>query len=266
MRLGWTAVEISKMMACQSIVVFAGMCISMALSFRNVPDTPMIIFGFVSFFIGGTSAYLLWDGESTYWQFVGPCYLICFSYPFIGPSIRSMYSKALHSKSELAGSQGVMMSLINQALSIGGLVSPAFVASFVLRDPEDVEASSNTKELTAFALYVPILSAIAIAGVCYQSFFLEKSPSGERTDSVASETSKLLSGATAKKKLPRSSQIEISETFSRASEVSRRQSVECIGIINPFDTKDEKEFRDKLWKEKMEWDEINKITENDIEK
>jgi len=265
-RLGWTPVEISVMMACQSGVIFAGMVIAMVLSFKNVPNQPMIIFGFVSFFLGGTSAYLLWVGEATYWEFAGPAYLFFFSYPFIGPAVRSMFTKAIHDKPELAGSHGIMQSLIQQAMNIGGLVSPIFVASFVLRNPEDVDAGSNKKELSALSLYVPVLSAIVIAGLIYQSLFVEKAPSGEEKDAATSETSKLLSRSKAKKNVPRSSQIEISEAFSRASEVTRRQSVECNGTTNPFDTKYEKELRDRLWKDKMEWDEISKEMDNDVEK
>ena len=46
--------------------------------------------------------------------------------------------------------------------------TPGFVASFVLRTPEQVEASSDNRELNPIALYCPILTALILVGLAYQ--------------------------------------------------------------------------------------------------
>ena len=167
---------------------------------------------------------------------------------------------------------------MNQAVAFGGMVAPTIVAVFILRSPDDVDADPyNKNELNAGALYVPILSAAVVTGLAYQYYFYvlpgKKKKAKEEADSGgASESSKLLGGT--KKNgtsIPRASILEISDAFSRSSEVSRRLSFEISGIAgiapNPFDTKDEKEYFDKLWKDRQELLKFNKMMDDDdIEK
>lgn len=274
----WDAVQISKISAVGSAVTFCGMLIAIGLSMRDIPDRWMINFGFTSFAVGGSFMYYNWTENTTYWKFAAPAYVLFFSYPFIGPSCRSVYSKGIHSHPELNGSVGMMMGLMNQAVAFGGMVAPTIVAVFILRSPDDVDADPyNKNELNAGALYVPILSAAVVTGLAYQYYFYvlpgKKKKAKEEADSGgASESSKLLGGT--KKNgtsIPRASILEISDAFSRSSEVSRRLSFEISGIAgiapNPFDTKDEKEYFDKLWKDRQELLKFNKMMDDDdIEK
>jgi len=181
-----------------------------------------------------------------------------------------MYSKGIHSHPELNGSVGLMMGLMNQAVAVGGMVAPTLVAVFVLRSPDEVDADPNSKnELNIGALYVPVLSAAVVAGLTFQYYYFELPSKREEDDSTAasaSESTKLLGGTKKKSShIPRASILEISDAFSRSSEVSRRlSSFEIAGIApNPFDTKDEKEYYNKLWKDRLEILKLNKKMEDD---
>jgi hypothetical protein len=271
--LQWDAVQISKVSAVGSAVMFCGMLIAIGLSMKDIPDRWMINFGFTSFAVGGSFMYYNWTENATYWKFAAPAYVLFFTYPFIGPSCRSVYSKGIHSHPELDGSVGLMMGLLNQAVAFGGMVAPTLVAVFILRSPDEVDADPNNKnELNVGALYVPVLSAAVVAGLAFQYYYYELPRNREEADSAAaaaSESTKLL-GRTKKNgsSIPRSSILEISDAFSRSSEVSRRLSVEIAGIApNPFDTKDEKVYFDKLWNDRQELLKLKKkMEDDDIEK
>ena len=268
--LQWNAVQISQVSAVGSAITFCGMLIAIGLSMKDTPDRLMISFGFASFAVGGSFMYYNWTENTTYWKFAAPAYVLFFSYPFIGPSCRSMYSKGIHSHPELNGSVGLMMGLMNQAVAVGGMVAPTLVAVFVLRSPDEVDADPNSKnELNIGALYVPVLSAAVVAGLTFQYYYFELPSKREEDDSTAasaSESTKLLGGTKKKSShIPRASILEISDAFSRSSEVSRRlSSFEIAGIApNPFDTKDEKEYYNKLWKDRLEILKLNKKMEDD---
>lgn len=104
----WNPVEISVVGAYQSAVMFIGMCLCVVLSMKRVSDAWMINFGFASLGVSGAAMYFLWTENVTYWQFTWPTYLLMFSYPFVTPSARSIYSKAIHSTPELADRKSVV--------------------------------------------------------------------------------------------------------------------------------------------------------------
>lgn len=252
--MGWNSVSISEVTAYGSLIMASGMVISMVVSMRDVSDFSMIIFGFANFFVGGWCIYAWWKEGVGFWQFTLPIYFLYFAYPFIGPANRSKYTRAIHDNKELEGSHGIMMSLVNQAAALAGFVAPTLVASLILRNPEDIEASSDKHQMTPGALYVPIFSALVIVGLTYQDFFRVKRR--KSTESV-SETTSLIPSTD--RKSARASIVQISDTFSRSSEVNRRMSVECMEIPNPVDTKYEQELTAKLMKDKEDWEEIEKI-------
>ena len=282
----WDAVQISYVSAIQSAITCAGMIIAMVLSMKNVSDRWMINFGFTSFAIGGLAMYLYWTDGATYMGFAGPAFILGFSYPFIGPSCRSMYSKGIRNTPGLEGLEGIMMSFISQSIAFGGMIAPTAVAYLVLRSPEEIDADSiNKHELKLGALYVPFLSVCVMAGLAYQYYHYSEShqeqkkknreteyttadDSDDDTTTIASENSQLLvqGGKTKKKNVSRNrraSTLEISDAFSRASTVNRRISCEIAGVPNPFDTKDETEYYDKLWNDKQEWEKLKKMDHDD---
>eukprot|EP00534_Pseudo-nitzschia_fraudulenta_P000844 CAMPEP_0201128538 /NCGR_PEP_ID=MMETSP0850-20130426/34016_1 /ASSEMBLY_ACC=CAM_ASM_000622 /TAXON_ID=183588 /ORGANISM="Pseudo-nitzschia fraudulenta, Strain WWA7" /LENGTH=520 /DNA_ID=CAMNT_0047397757 /DNA_START=116 /DNA_END=1678 /DNA_ORIENTATION=+ len=259
--MGWDSVQISKVTSYGAGILALGMVISMVLSLKNVSDFAMLSFGIGSFFIGGASIYALWTEGVGYWAFTLPTYLMFFGYPFVGPANRSRYTKAIMSHKDLEGSKGIMMSLVNQAAAFAGFVAPTLIATHVLRGQADIAATSNKHELTVGALYVPIFSSIVFAGLIYHYFFIDlpaRKESSDDDDGV-SETTTLL--PLRSKSARRSSQIEISDTFSRASQSYRRLSVECIGVPNFVETKFEQDLNNTILHDSEQWDELLKLGE-----
>ena len=254
--IGWNPVQISEVTAYGSVLMAISMVVSMFVSMSDISDTAMISFGVGLFFLSGSSCYLLWKEGVGYWQFSVPPYLMFIGYPFIGPANRSKYAKAIHTKKELEGSHGIMMSLINQATALAGLIAPTLIASFIVRLQVDVDASSDKHAMTTGALYIPVLCVVVFVGLFYNHYFIDP-PNEENEVDAASENTKLL--ANALKKAPRTSLIEISDTFSKPSEVARRMSVEVMGIPNPVDTKYEKELNEQLMRDEALWDELEKL-------
>ena len=68
-----------------------------------------------------------------------------FGYPFMGPANRSAYTRAIHSRPDLADSLGVLQGLLVQAFTIGGIVGPLFVTKFILREPQEVDSQVVTR-------------------------------------------------------------------------------------------------------------------------
>jgi MFS family permease len=200
--LGWTPVELSTLSVVESVVGFLGMMITMYLAMINTTDFTMIFVGNAFFIIGGVLIYLQWRVDTgTVLTFSLPLMLIFLTYPFSGPANQSSFNKAVDGIPELAGSIGVLQSMMLQGSTIAGIVAPPFVASFVLRDPKDINLDSPY-ELTLWALYVPISSALMIAGLLYEEFVLGKNelgllksePKEGAEDEVSpDETSKLVS-------------------------------------------------------------------------
>mmetsp|Transcript_9778 Transcript_9778/g.29114 ORF Transcript_9778/g.29114 Transcript_9778/m.29114 type:complete len:548 (-) Transcript_9778:652-2295(-) len=273
--MGWTPVDISVVSAYGSAVMALGMVLSMVLSMKSISDTAMISFGFGTMFVSGLSMYVFWTEGVGYWQFTLPLYLLYFSYPFIGPANRSRFTSAVHANKELEGSHGIMMSLINQAAAVAGFVSPSLVASLVLRNQEDISASSDPHQMTARALYVAVVSALILVVLLVQDAAdaraakKTKEETEAEGDGDADSDAGVVSEVTAllpkppREKVRRASVVEISDSFSRSSEVNRRMSVEIMGIPNPVETKFEKELGEKLLEDKQYWEELARLADED---
>jgi hypothetical protein len=150
----------------------------------------------------------------------------------------------------------MMQAIMSMGASMGGFVAPSLVAAFVMRSPEDVEASSHHRELTPAAWYVPISSAMCILALWYQSIVTKRreKTTPDAASSEPSERTQLLSAIGRERR--RSSVLEIGQEFSRENEVNRRSSTEIMGVPFPFNTNEENEARQQLWNDKKEWEEI----------
>ena len=117
-----------------------------------------------------------------------------FGYPFMGPANRSAYTRAIHSRPDLADSLGVLQGLLVQAFTIGGIVGPLFVTKFILREPQEVDSSSDPHELTQMAWLVPTFSMLIITGLLYEEFILgsKSQPDTVDEEGAVDETSKLV--------------------------------------------------------------------------
>ena len=136
---GWTPLEISYLMSVQAIVIFLGMCVAMYASIRHITDFTMIAMGNSAFLFGGMVTVVWWNKESaTILQFIVSIVIVSFAYPLMGPANRSKFTRAVHSRPELEDSIGLLQSFFNQALSIGGFISPIFVTSYVLQETRQI--------------------------------------------------------------------------------------------------------------------------------
>mmetsp|Transcript_4353 Transcript_4353/g.4898 ORF Transcript_4353/g.4898 Transcript_4353/m.4898 type:complete len:531 (-) Transcript_4353:117-1709(-) len=254
--LGWNPVQISYMSSGYSVALLVSNFMILYLSTKGVSDYKMLVVGHLGFAVFGSAVYFMWAEQVTAWGFALPVFLEILSYPWIGPANRSKYTLAVHERAELAGSHGVMQGFLTQAMTIAGFIGPTLISTFVLRDPAEIEASSDKHELSKYALVGPFLSGLVIVALCYEKFISKKDPNEiEEASSSPSETNNLLSPLNNKAR--RSSILEISDTFSRASEVNRRLSAEIGGLSNPFDNKGETTLREKLLKDKDEWKAIH---------
>lgn len=233
----------------------------MFLSMRKVSDTLLVVVGNSICMLGGVLMYYLWTYQAPVWHFVLPIVLSISGFPFVMSSNRSNFTKAVKSKPELENAQSMMQAIMSMGASVGGFVAPSLVAAFVMRSPDDVEASPNQRELTPTAWYVPISSAFCIIGLWYQSTVAKRREKGKQTaldESEPSEGTGLVSRIGVERR--RSSVIEIGQEFSRINEVNRRSSAEIMGVPCPFDTNDEHETRTQLWDDKKEWEEIHLLS------
>jgi len=246
------------------------MMIVMHLSFKNVTDFSMLVFGNIVFAISGSLTYLWWRVDTgTELRFAFTFLMLFFGYPFLGPANRSAYNHAIHKRPELASKVGVLTGLYVQAMTVGGIIFPVLISKYVLREPSDVNLSSP-HEMTPLALLVPICSLLIIVGLLYEEFILGKNELGllpakpEAEKGAIDETSKLVD----KQGRRRSSIAEINQTFSRVNEVNRRLSTSTVdgvsginGMCNPCDTAWERKVREELIADQKEWDEITKDIE-----
>ena len=113
---------------------------------------------------------------------------------------------------------------------------------------------------------------MCIVGLCYQRYRKEvdvadlqvrqNGRDGEPNIAPSSETSTLLPSNSS---LPdfvvdnvrrRSSQVAIDQAFCPRNEANRRSSVEILDCTYPFETRDEMRIRNRLWKDKKEWNDV----------
>ena len=272
--LGWGPVQTSAVLGFNAFLMFFWMMFVMFISMKKwVSDTIMVGIGNVFWMVGGTFMYLFWVEGAKAWQFVMPIVLGISGFPFIAASNRSNYTKAVADIPELETSQSVMQSLLSMVTSIAGFMTPTVIAAFVIRTPEDVDGSEDKHELTPLALYIPVVSGICIIGLwrAYQKELLrlkEIEQQDEAETGRPSESTGLLSSPTAagaSRRSRQSSVVEISQAFSKQTEVSRRQSVEVMGVSCPFESHDEKVERDGMWKQKMELHKLSTLNDDELD-
>ena len=129
--------------------------------------------------------------------------------------------------------------------------TPGFVAACVIRTPQQVTASHDNRELTPVALYVPILSLVALMGlwVAYRKQQQKQIAAlQQKHDQEPSEETGLLSIQGRR----RSSVVTITQALSRQSQVNSRLSGQIMGMV-AFETRDENEMNEKLQHDLDEW-------------
>lgn len=208
------------------------------LSSRKVSDSSLCTFGLCLSTVGYSLVYFLWVENAPVWHFILPMTLGVSSFPFLGAPTRSLFTKAVDSKPALAEYGGTMQAVLSMSASVAGFVTPGLVARFVLRSPEQVEASRNHRELSPFALFAPLLSLSTLAGMAYIHFKHKRvgeMGEGVELEATADERTSLLVSSTTMTpdetgKLRRHSVPTTSHRFSARTEAHRRHSACLMGI------------------------------------
>ena len=120
--------------------------------------------------------------------------------------------------------------------------TPGFVAAFVVRSPEEVDAGGDHRELTPLALYAPGLCLLGLLGQLYSYCKENKLSDGDMMSSmgIPGEGTRLLSKKRESRR--RSSIVEMSQAMCPKTEVNRRSSVQIMGVPC-FDTHEERVTR-----------------------
>ena len=129
------------------------------------------------------------------------------------------------------------------------------MAAYVIRSPEQVEASTDNLELTALALYAPVLCALSLFGLY---FARQKKPANATT--VSEVTPLVAKQSMARRK---SSVAGLNQAFRRSNVVSRRSSVAVMGgLPGGFDTLAEREIQQNQLKD---LEELKRLMEMDLD-
>lgn len=152
------------------------------------------------------------------------------------------------------------------------------MATFVIRDPEEVEAADDGRELTSLALYAPLLCLFNLLGLLFSSQWNKdvteddtrphepvSKDDADRASSPLNETTPLVAGSTERRQRRKSSIVELQQAFSMENEVAHRSSVVIMGLTC-HDTKDEDSHRQSLRQELEELQKSSMEQEEDVEK
>jgi len=168
--LGWGPVQTSFLLGSVSIVIFINMMVVFQLSARKVSNEALLVFGLIVSITGYTSVFFLWQMNAKVWHFAVPMIIGITSFPYLGAPSRSIFTKQVDSDHVLDSYHGTMQALLSMAASVAGFIAPSFVAYYCLRHPEQVEASSDGRELSAWSLIGPFLSILTLLGMIYIRF------------------------------------------------------------------------------------------------
>ena len=208
--------------------------------------------------------YLFWTYPAEPWQLVTPFTVAMIGMPIIGPALQSMFTKAILSRPELEPIQTRLQSVLSMTGEVANFLTPLFVGNFVLRSPETIENGTNKHEITAYSLYVPILSTLCIIGFLYERTVLHADDDvddglQEEESTTITETTMLLKDKTKFKKSRRSSLLSIQSSLSADNEAKKHRASAIMGsnhafpVYVPFDTPSEKKRREKSIRLRKQW-------------
>ena len=195
--LHWGPVEISTLFGLNAIWIFLVILLSFWLSSMGVADVKLLIIGSVASITGYFLMYQLWIMDTSEVLFILPIIISTLAFPFMGAPTRSLFTKVVAGKEYLRNHQGTMQAVLSMAASVAGFAAPGLIAAFVLKTPEQVEASPDHRELTPYALFAPISSFMVLCGVLYMCWCVPIEPEQIEddfsSDSEIGERTRLLS-------------------------------------------------------------------------
>eukprot|EP00586_Coscinodiscus_wailesii_P018868 CAMPEP_0172514694 /NCGR_PEP_ID=MMETSP1066-20121228/262076_1 /TAXON_ID=671091 /ORGANISM="Coscinodiscus wailesii, Strain CCMP2513" /LENGTH=506 /DNA_ID=CAMNT_0013295467 /DNA_START=68 /DNA_END=1588 /DNA_ORIENTATION=- len=233
--LGWGPVQTSMALGSISFLIALNMYVVMKLSSNGISDPKLLGGGLVLSTVSYLSLYLCWVFGGSALQFYVPIAAGGCAFPFLAAPTRSIFTMAVGAKPALKMYQGSMQAVLSMAASVAGFLAPSLIAAYCLRTPEEVDASTDKRELTPWGLFAPVLSLVTLLGLVVITVFDKKTANDAKAngagdmlkdDEVASrETSALLSKG-------RPSSDRSIRTGRRRSSmiVMRTGSMECMGV------------------------------------
>ena len=211
-------------------VIFGMIILTFQLASRGVSDETMLVTGLILSVVGYTLVYFCWHVGAAMVEFIFPFFVAVCAFPFLGAPTRSLFTKAVDAQPNLRTQQGTMQAIMSMSASIAGFAAPGLIAAFVLRTPEQVAASKDQREFTAWALFAPLFSLIVLVGFLYLRFCVPKpvidEEEEEEEEEVVGETSALLPVAGGM--LPQG--LVIPTKFHPRTQAYRRHSITLMGI------------------------------------
>ena len=224
--LGWGPVQTSAVLGSSSVLLFVCMLFVFYLSAKNTRDETLIIMGNMFWIVGGFFLYFLWTAHAVEWHFVLPVIVCISGFPFIGSSNRSLFTRRVDANPILETRHAFMHALLSMFASVAGFVTPSFVAAYILRRPEEVDADIHHRELSPWALYVifaPVLSTVGILYVAICKPLVGETLLPLEGEDEANERTSLVARR-------RSSAMVLGQKIDPATEANRRSSAQFMGI------------------------------------
>lgn len=240
--LGWGPVNTSGVLGSVSLIIMVDMFFVQQLSSRfEVSDMALLCFGHVLSTVGYSSLFGMWKMGAEVWQFVLPVVVGAGSFPFMAAPTRSIFTQGVSTKPALNNFRGTMQALLSMGASIAGFLTPGFVAKYCLRHSDEVEASSDGREMSVWSLFAPFLSIVTLAGLGYMHLVSKPHVDDQGAvlfdslttdeEKLLSETSDLLMSST--KRRTSASAKETSFRISSRVAVHRQSACSFMGITQP---------------------------------
>ena len=171
--LGWGPITTSLAMGSISLLIALNMFTVIQLSKRGVTDAQLLSFGMTLSAVSYTALYFLWVRHADVWTFYAPVAGAACSFPFLAAPTRSIFTAAVNNKPLLSRHGGSMQAILSMMASMAGFLTPGFVATYCLKNPEYIDLSENNREMTKWSLFAPCLALLTLMGV----ILIQMSPS-----------------------------------------------------------------------------------------
>jgi len=165
--MGWGPTQSSAALGLLVVMIGANMMTVMHLSKKGVAESDLMGGGLIASCASYLAMYFLWTHDSSAFWFCLPIFLASCSFPYLTATTRTMFTVAVSTKPALSEHKGFLQSVLSMMASIAGFTAPGFVATWILRSPEAVEASEDGRELSLYGLCAPALFALVLLGVVY---------------------------------------------------------------------------------------------------
>ena len=209
--LGWEPADVSLAFAAFAAIMTLNGILIFSLLDNGVTYQSMLKCGMLCGTIGFTLLYFMWTEAMNKYEFLFPFLFLALGVAYMQTPIVALFTEAVNNKNDLVAHQGKMQALNMMVLSLSQFTAPAFAASFMVRTPEEVDTSSDGREMTP----VGLTGAVAFLIGFLSLFFVL--PPRDDTKSDKEETDLLLESEVSKDNVPNESTSLMSSSNGKAN-------------------------------------------------